>query len=177
MLIRQARTESESVGSASPNCSRALDDLGRRFYWKPTDEERAGARRAGYVGSIVVNAIWYYVAHNLLRWGISFLTLSFASVLWAIDLSIGASVVANALFLAYDERWFRRLLQIFLTGLAFIVTSTLYGVFPFEFGDPMWNSLASFCLFVVMILTVLAMLAQLVVFVVGEGARTISRVG
>jgi hypothetical protein len=176
MLTHQASTESESTGLASPNCSRALDDLERRFYWKPTDEERVRARRASYVGSIVVNAIWYYVAHNLLRWDIPFLTPSFASVLWAIDLSIGASIVANALFLAYDERWFRRLLQIVLTGLAFVATSTLYGVFPFEFGDPMWNSLASFCLFVVMIATALAMLVQLVVLVVGEDARTISRV-
>jgi hypothetical protein len=160
-----------------PNCSPSLDDLGRRCRWEPTGEERARARRAGYVGSIIVNALWYYVAHNLLRWGVPFLTPAFANVLWAIDLSVGAMILANALFLAFDERWFRRLLQVFLTGLAFVVTSTLYGVFPFEFGDPMWNSLASFSLFVVMIATVLAMLVQLVVFIVGESVRTMSRVG
>jgi hypothetical protein len=177
MLAHQSPTKSGTAGLQQTSYSDSLDDLGRRFRWEPSDEAKAAGRRAGYVGSIVVNVIWYYIAHNLLRWGVPFLTPAFANVLWAIDLSIGATILANALFLAYDERWFRRLLQIFLTGLAFVVTATLYGVFPFDFGDPMWNSLASFCLFAVMIATVLATLVQLVVFVVGEGVRTVSPEG
>jgi len=64
-------------------------------------------RRGCYATALVVNAVLLYSAHRLLEWGVPFLTPSFNDVLWALDLSLGATVLANAAFIAYDSAWFR----------------------------------------------------------------------
>jgi hypothetical protein len=129
-------------------------------------EQHTRARRAGYVGTIVVNAIMLYVAHHLLVWEVPFVTPAFADVLWAIDLSLWATIVANVLFLGYDAAWFRHLVQIGLSGIAFLVTTQLYAFFPFDFGAPAWNDGARLALVLVMAAIILAIIVQAIVLVV-----------
>jgi len=102
-------------------------------------------RKVDYVIAIVINLIALYVLHNLLNWHVPFLTERFAAVLWAFDLSIEATIVANVLFLVYDAGWFKHLAQIALDVLGLVVIATLYGVFPFAFG-PFGNQIGRLAL-------------------------------
>jgi hypothetical protein len=98
------------------------------------DRTPRGARIFGYVIAIVVNVVLWYVVHNLGRWDLSFiLSEEFSRVLPAFDLSLGASIVLYALWVAYDLRWFRHLGQVVLNALSLNVIYVLYRVFPFRF--------------------------------------------
>jgi hypothetical protein len=104
------------------------------------EQARRGWRKTGYVWAIVVNVILLYVFNNLLNWELSsrWVTARFADTLWAINLSISAAIVANALFLYYDPSWFRHLLQVVLNVLAFNGLYTVYKAFPFNLELP-WS--------------------------------------
>lgn len=94
------------------------------------------ARMFGYMVAIAVNAILWYVVHNLQRWDLPFvLAERFPRVLTALDLSLGAAMVANVIFLAYDPRWFRRIGQAALNLLSLNAMYAMYRVFPFDFGS------------------------------------------
>jgi hypothetical protein len=92
-------------------------------------------RRAGFVAAIAVNLAMLWVVDNLLTWGlVPFLTAEFRQVLWLIELSLGATILINASWLAYDVTWFRSFGQIFLNVLSAVVAMTMYRVFPFDFS-------------------------------------------
>jgi hypothetical protein len=109
-----------------------------------------------YSIAIVLNAILLYVAHHLLAWGAPFLTPAFEEVLWAIDLSLGATIVANGAFMAYDAGWFRHLGETVLDLLALLSVYTIYRVFPFQFDDPWWYDGATLTLLLLMFAIVIA---------------------
>jgi hypothetical protein len=156
------RQSLQQGGDSRPGWVRNFEDSGRRWWRRPTEEERARARQAGYVASIVVNAILLVIAHSLPGWGIPFLTPAFADVLWAIDLSLGTTIIANALYFAYDARWFRGLTLIGLTGLSLLSTVVLYRVFPFDFGDASGDDLARLALTMVIFAIVIAIIVQII---------------
>ncbi len=133
-----------------------------------TDENRERARQAGYVVAVVVNAIMLAIAHALPAWGLPFITMAYVDVLWAVDLSLGATIIANALFVVYDPSWFRNLAQIILSALAVVSGYTMYRVFPFDFGSQSLNDLARLGLFVVVAILVLVTVAQLVKWLVDQ---------
>jgi hypothetical protein len=117
---------------------------------KSPRRESSGARRFGYLVAVVVNLIMMQVANRLLDWGVPFLTPQFNAALWAINLSLGAHVLANAVWFIYDPRWFRRLLQIGLNVLAFVSVFVLYSIFPFEFERLIWETTTRIVLVVTM---------------------------
>ena len=94
-----------------------------------------GARRFGYIVAIIVNVALLYVFNNLLRWNPPLLNLTerFTDCLWAINLSLLATIVGNILFLGYDAQWFKSLVQIVLNCFGLLSAYTLYRVFPFDF--------------------------------------------
>ncbi|MBN1402652.1 MAG: hypothetical protein JXA74_17560 [Anaerolineae bacterium] len=94
-------------------------------------ESLAVARRVGYVVTMIVNFVFLYVVHHLMAWGAPTITEEWALVVPALELSIGATIVAHALYLGYDARWFRRLTQIGLNVLGLRAMLTLYLIFPF----------------------------------------------
>jgi hypothetical protein len=96
-------------------------------------------RQAGYIAAVLVNLILIYVVNNLLNWGVSWITSAFVAVLWAMNLSLAAQIVANLLWYFYDPRWLRSLVQIVLNGFGLLSTYMLYVVFPFDFGQAMWG--------------------------------------
>ena len=96
---------------------------------------------SGYVVSIVIDVILLYAAQHLLDWGLPWITSEWSDVLWIVSLSLTISIIGNALLLAYDELWFRRLVDVVGTGIALLAGYWIYTVFPFDFGSA-WNSLA-----------------------------------
>lgn len=94
-------------------------------------ERRRKPPRSAYWVAIVINAILLFVAHNLLNWDVGFVTEEFSAVLWVIDLSLGATIAANIVFLFYDPAWFRHLTQVALNAVAFVAIYTIFTVFPF----------------------------------------------
>jgi hypothetical protein len=101
-----------------------------------------GARMAGYIIAIIISAAMWYVAHNLLNWNVPFITERFVTVLPALEASLGATMIANVLFLAFDPHWFRALAQVGLNILTLYVLYMLYQVFPVDFGVDTLNWLA-----------------------------------
>jgi hypothetical protein len=106
---------------------------------------------------------------------VPFVTSAFADVLWAVDLSMTTTILANAVYLAYDAPWFRDLTQLGLSGLAFVVAALLYAVFPFDLGAATWNDLGHLALLLVMVALVLAMIVQAIVFLIGLIRRGFAR--
>lgn len=111
-------------------------------------------RRSGYVIAIAINVVMLYVVNNLLAWDIlPFLTDDFGRVLWLIDISLLATIMANLIYLAYDQSWFRSLGQIGLNLISLMVAIRMYQVFPFDFSGSSfdWTQIAR----VVIIFTIL----------------------
>lgn len=156
-----------------PDWAPAFAEGGKRWWPRPTEAQRARARQVGYAVSIVVNAILLVVAHSLPSWGLPFLTPAFVDVLWAIDLSLGASIVANAVYFAYDASWFRNLTQIALTGLSLVSTVALYRVFPFDFGGASGDDLARLALAAVIFALVIAIVVQVIAWFANEVRRAV----
>jgi hypothetical protein len=125
------------------------------------DDTEVQVRYAGYGVTMLVNITLLYAAHNVLAWGIPFFAPSFADVLWVIDLSLGAAIVANALFIAYDAEWFRHVTHVGLDGLSLLSTYIIYRVFPFDI-DPPWYGVVVLVLLVAMLGTAISLLVHVV---------------
>jgi len=96
--------------NSAPVISNASSPLfGAGSHEKTWIPNRRTTRASALVGSIIVNAILLYVAHHVLEWQIGWITPAWSDVLWAVDLTLWASIVTNALFLAIDAAWFRNL--------------------------------------------------------------------
>lgn len=121
-------------------------------------------RRFGYAVTIVLNLIAFYILHHLLVWRVPFVTDSFPAVLWAFDLSLGLTIVVNALFIIYDPAWFRHTAQIALHLASIFVIVTLLSIFPFAFG-PTWDTVARVLLWVGLFGTAIGILVDIVALV------------
>jgi hypothetical protein len=104
-----------------------------------------------YIGAIVINVILIWVFANLLNWGVPFLTSDYSRVLWAIDLSLAATILANILFLIFDHGWFRHLMQTGLNIIAIIVGIIIFLIFPFTFAGESWSIWVKVALIAVMV--------------------------
>jgi hypothetical protein len=89
----------------------------------------------GSIVAIVVNALLLYVAHNVHQWGVPFITSAWADALWAVDLSLKAAIVAQALRLSYDARWLRALCDVLEVTFAMQAVYHVWLVYPFSFGS------------------------------------------
>src|SRR5690349_21086143 len=136
----------------------------------PADHGRGastGLRTTGYGITIVWDVTLLYAAHHLVAWGVPFLTPAFDDVLWAIDLSLIASIVANASFMAYDADWFRHFLGAALDGLSLLSVYVLYQVFPFTFAAPFWSEVTAVALLAMMLAIAIALIVEIVEAFVG----------
>ncbi len=129
---------------------------------------RKGSARLGYAIAVLVNIVLLYVFHHLLAWGVPFLTPAFSGVLWAVDLSLGASIAGNVLFLIYDRPWFKHLAQIVMSILAFVSAYVLYRAFPFAFAWTWLTWAVRVALLVGMLGLTIAVIADLVALVTGK---------
>lgn len=134
---------------------------------RPTMSSR---RHDRYVAAIVVNAVLLYVANNLLGWEFpQFLTDDFGKVLWIINLSLVATIVANFTYLGFDAAWFKSATQIGLNALTLTVSVRMYRVFPFDFSSSQFDyaPIARIVIILTMVGTVAAMIVELVKLATG----------
>jgi hypothetical protein len=106
--------------------------------------------KSGFIAAIIINLILLFVFNSLLNWGVPFLTSDYSGVLWAINLSIGATIIANILFLVYEAGWFRHLAQLILNVIALFVVFLIYSIFPFTFTAESWAFWIKITLIIIM---------------------------
>jgi len=128
------------------------------------------ARRSGYVVAVLVNAVLLYAVNNLLAWDIlSFLTDDFEQVIPIINVSLGAAILVNLIYLSYDAGWFKSLSQIGLLGISMAATVRLYQVFPFDFGEGSgWTTVTRWVLILAMVGVAIGVIAELGKLVTGK---------
>lgn len=97
----------------------------------------SAGKRFGYMISILVNFAVMYAANNILNWNVPFLTDRFVECLWAINLSISASIFIHCIFLFFDPKWFQSLMQALANIFSFISTYVFWRVFPLELSENM----------------------------------------
>ncbi len=112
--------------------------------------------------SIVVSIILLFIFNSLLSWRIPFLTDSYIKCLWAIDLSIGSTIIVNFVFLFYEKEWFRHLMHLFLDIFAMIAAYTIYSVFPFSFTEKVWQNTAKIVLIVIIVVTGFSIIYEII---------------
>lgn len=96
----------------------------------------ASGRRAGYVATVIVNAVLLWISHQLLDWGWPrFLTDDFDEVLPIVSASFVAAIVANLAFVVYDPRWFSSLLEALTSAISLAAGIVVLRVFPFDFSS------------------------------------------
>jgi hypothetical protein len=118
------------------------------------------ARQFGYIVSIAVNILLIYAANNLLNWNVPFLTKDFTQCLWAVNLSLGVTIFINFIFIFFDRRWFRNLMQAFGNIFGFISAFVFWRVFPLNLSDALAR-IVNFALIIALGLIVLATIIEL----------------
>lgn len=84
-----------------------------------------------YLFSTAVDLILLYIANNIIHWNFQFIAASFTDVLWAINLSLIVSIVANISLILYNHSWFKISSKIIVSFTALIAAITILTVFPF----------------------------------------------
>jgi hypothetical protein len=143
-----------------PDWAQSVDD-----YTSPPGRGRAdrlAARVSGSIGSIVTNALLLYAANHLLDWQFPWITPAWSDVLWAVDLTLEVSIVANVLFLMVDARWFRNLVGAISCAVAVMATWWLFIIFPFDFGSASVNNVVELALVAVLVVTGIAAMVMVI---------------
>ena len=124
-----------------------------------------GARRFGFVVAIAVNVVMLVIVNNIVEWGwIPFLTDDFAEVVWLINLSLTASILANTAYIAYDPGWFKSMTQVGLNLISIVVIVRMWQVFPFDFSRYQfdWETLLRLVLVLAVVGTGIGIVVELV---------------
>ena len=104
---------------------------------------RAPNRRGGYVGSIVVNLILLWLINGWPGWGaVPFLTDSTALVIGAVNASIIARVVADAVNVVLNLPRPRALGDIVSIGFGLVALIEIWQVFPLDVIGTAWEVVA-----------------------------------
>lgn len=95
------------------------------------------SKKPDYIIAIIINVALLYVVNNLIRWDIPYLTREFADKpLLILNISITATIIANAIFLAFDPEWFTALVRAILNLISIAFLYTFLTVFPLNiFND------------------------------------------
>lgn len=121
-------------------------------------------RRTGYVFAIIFLMVFMVFINNLLQWDLPFIrnyvTPAFNGWLWAGNLSLAVAIFCNVLFLAYDPRWFRHLMQVIQNGFSLLSTYMFFSIFPLKLPSPMIEQIVHWGLLIAMVLTVIGILVE-----------------
>ncbi len=123
------------------------------------------ARRFGFGVAAVVNAAIWYVINVWPGWQqVPFLTEETTVVLWLVNISLIAGVVANVVFAAYDPPWVKALGDLITTSIGLVALVRVWQVFPFDFSgySTNWAVLARFVLVVAIVGSIIGVVVQLV---------------
>ncbi|MCK9400549.1 MAG: hypothetical protein M0Q51_11225 [Bacteroidales bacterium] len=133
-----------------------------RIKKSPGKSHPSGARRAGYIVAIVVMIVLIYILRNLRSWGFTFLTEDFGKCLFYIEISIYVSIVAQALFIFYDNRWFKHLVQGIINIAGAVALIMIYVIFPFDIEDGTWIKWIKIGILVIFGITVITIFVELI---------------
>ena len=106
-----------------------------------------------YIGAVIANGFILFVLNNLYNWGVPFLTESYQNCIWAIDVSLGAMIIVNFVFIFYDRDWFKHSLQVFTSAASFMALFVIDAIFPFVFPGQAWYLSMKIFLIVAMVAT------------------------
>jgi hypothetical protein len=137
-------------------------------YWlkgKTLMEKQATAgKKFGYIVSMLVNAALIYVFNNLLAWNIPYLLPTFEGCLWAIHLSLSATIFVNFIYIFFDVNWFHSLMQVFLNIFSWTSIYFIYSIFPFDFPASLWAQVVKIALLVLLMVIPIGTLVELIQF-------------
>jgi hypothetical protein len=106
-----------------------------------------------YIGAIIANGFILFALNNLYKWGVPFLTESYQDCLWAIDVSLGAVIIVNFVFIFYDRDRFKHMLQVFTSAASFMSLFVIHSIFPFVFPGAAWYIALKVFLIVAIVVT------------------------
>lgn len=121
-------------------------------------------RRIGYGVAIVVNVAMLIVVNNVLDWGwFAWLTEELNDVLPIVNLSLAASIVANAAYFVNDGPAIKGLLELVVNAISLLATIRLLQVFPFDFSNysSIWETATRGILIAAVVGISIALLVQL----------------
>jgi hypothetical protein len=119
---------------------------------------------AEYIVNILINILLFYVFSRLETW-LPFLTDSFSAILPLFYISIGATIIANFVFLFFGYRLFVGLTKAALNIWSIIVLVSLYYIFPFDFSaytNANWELIVKIFLMLVIFGTAIAAVVEIV---------------
>jgi len=121
-----------------------------------------GLRRTGYIAAIIVMIVVIYCLRHLREWGLTFLTEDFSKCLFYIELSIYVSIAAKALFIFYDNRWFRHFIQAITSIASLVALIMVYVIYPFNIEDGNWDKWIKIGILILFGLTVIGIIIEIV---------------
>lgn len=127
----------------------------------PQNKMPSPGRQFGYLVAIAFNIFFIYVANNLLNWNVPFLTKDYTQCLWAVNLSLGVTIFINFIFIFFDRKWFKHLMQAFGNVFAFISGFIFWRVFPLSLTDSL-AKLVNFALIIALGAIVLSTMIELI---------------
>lgn len=137
----------------------------RRSRGRRANRPPVGARRAGYVVAVLVNAALLWLLHGWPGWQEApFLTADFVDVLWLVDLSLWVGAGVNLVYLIRDPLWLTALGGVATTAIGLIATVCLWQVFPFDLGDG-WTVVVRIALVLAIVGSAIGILVNVVTFV------------
>jgi hypothetical protein len=115
-----------------------------------------------YIGAVIANGFILFALNNLYNWGVPFLTESYQNCIWAIDVSLGAVIIVNFVFIFFDRDRFKHLLQVFTGAASFLALYVINMIFPFVFTEPAWYIALKVLLIVSMVITAVSVVYNII---------------
>lgn len=128
------------------------------------EKQASSGKKFGYGISMLVNAALIYVFNNLLTWKIPYLLPTFEGCLWAIRLSLSATIFVNFIYIFFDENWFHHLMQVLLNIFSWVSIYFLYTIFPFNFTAALWTEIAKISFLFLLVVIPIGTLVELIQF-------------
>lgn len=134
-------------------------------------------RRLGYGFGIVAGIVGLVLVNVWPGWeSVPFLTSDTTEVLWLVNASLVAGIVANLAYLMHDAPWLVALGGVVATGIGLAALIRIVQVFPVDFGD--WDfdgtALVRIVLIVAIVGSVIGIVVQFVALLrslVASGTR------
>lgn len=128
----------------------------------PKQKATGLGKQVGYIVSIIILVILLYIFEHLYEWGVPFLTEEYNDLLWYIRLSFYASIAMNVVFLMYDPKWLKHLLQAAANVFGALSVIMFYVIFPFDFHADQVSKIVRIILLVIMIIMLLSIVIELI---------------
>ena len=129
---------------------------------KKSSGKSSPARRIGYIFAIIFMIIAIYILRHLKDWGVNFLNDDWDKCLFYIELSIYVSIIAQALFILYDNLWFKHLIQGISNIFGALSLIMTYVIYPFTFHDEDWSKWVKIGLLIIFALTTIGIVVEFI---------------